>query len=86
MYARDMTNDIVEGFINLLFGQVCTLSSIFREIHVSGSVGPISLFVDLFKMPLVVLNLLTANYMLKLIFLFFCFFHVLWIVMLRYSA
>ena len=43
------------------------------KIHVSGSVGPISIFVDLFKTPLVVLNLLTANYMLKLTLLFFAF-------------
>ena len=43
------------------------------KIHVSGSVGPISIFIDLFKTPLVVLNLLTANYMLKLTLLFFAF-------------
>ncbi len=50
---------------------IAGVSVVLPAIHVSGSTGPASLLLDIFTNPTFVLKLLTSNYYLKLIVLFF---------------
>ncbi len=50
---------------------IAGVSIVLPAIHVSGSTGPASLLLDIFTNPTFVLKLLTSNYYLKLILLFF---------------
>jgi uncharacterized membrane protein len=50
---------------------IAGVSIVLPAIHVSGSTGPASLLLDTFTNPTFVLKLLTSNYYLKLILLFF---------------
>ncbi len=66
---------IVLGFYFLLAGllksHIAGVSVADPTIHVSGSVGPLSLIIYVFKDPAFVAKLLLANYFLKLVILFF---------------
>lgn len=55
----------------LLKSHIAGVSVAVPTIHVSGSTGPVSLVIDVFTNPLLVIKLLTSNYYLKLTVLFF---------------